>query len=527
MERKIAFEVVLFVLSSYISSLLYGTYLGLQPSEIMPWLIYQVILAGGGHGGKFVLSAGIGGVFFCAANILIIFDPRAKDARFAKYGDLKKGGLLSGRGVVLGRWHNKLLTSNDHGHTLIAAPTRSGKGVGVVIPNLLYWGASAIVMDIKGENFKLTSGYRAKNGQRILRFAPKDESRQTHCFNPFDFIRFGTDNEIDDMQLLASQLFPLPKSGETFWCSQSQELFIGIGFYLHSLPTAEKTLGAVFRFIEGSEDLPRHIKECLSRNDNLHPICISKFKNFLGKSDKEQSGVNSTMNDHLKVWGEPKLDAAMSKSDFTFEDFRKRPTTLYICINYGDIGRLAPVLNFFFQMSFAALASREFDEKKEEEILFLLDEFPSLGAVKIIKERISDLAGYGIRIMAIIQDLNQLKTTYGNNETSTILSNCHVKAFFSVEDPDTQKYLSERLGKKTVKKRSKSYKQGKDIFDAPTVSISSEKVALMGADDIAGLGNDKIIILKTGARPVMAKRISYFNDKKFKDNVLPPVAIKP
>jgi type IV secretion system protein VirD4 len=517
-------QVLLIIAASYVASLGFGYVVGLPAASILPWT-YISALTYGMVDDLLTFAAGIAGVMiFVGVNTLFYYNPNRNDARFARHCDFRKGRMLTGKGLYLGRANGSLLSTDESGHTLVCARTRSGKGVGLVIPNLLSWYPSAIVIDIKGENFQKTSGFRKKMGQTVYRFAPKDETRNTHRLNPLDFIRFDSDHCITDLTNLASKLFPLPKIAETVWRSESQSLFVGIALYLYERGDYP-TLGTIYKFLHKHADLPGLLKGIV-KTESLSETVTMRFNNYIGKADKEQSGVKTSMNEVLEKWAEPLLDNAMSASDFSFEEFRKKRTTLYICIEFAELVVMAPVLNFIFEMCLAKLASKEFDEKREHELLFMLDEFPSLGAIDIIGKRISDLAGYGIRIMAIVQDLNQLEASYGRHATQTLLSNMHAHVYFGTNDLQTAKQLSERLGMRTIEKRSKSYKRSSEPFNAPTISISSEKVPLMRPEDIIALPNTMAIILKHGTRPVKAKRIVYYKDKVFSNCLLPPVMDK-
>lgn len=530
MLKKIALlEIFLVVLSSYVASVMYGYFHEIPATSITPWLIWQALL-GANIDGKFTIAAGVGGIFFCGANYLFAVSPKALygNAHFANYNELTKGGYFAGKGILLGRAFGKYLWTNDYGHTLITAPTRSGKGVGFVIPNLFTWGGSAIVLDLKGENFRTTSGFRAKKGHRVIRLSPFDTEMKSHCFNPFDQVRFGTPYMASDLDKLAHVLMPDPirETADSMWNKEARHLFIAIVSYLDfmSKDRSDVTMGAVYRLIHSGNNLATELNR-KSKEEGLPEDIAMTFRSFIGKADKEQSGVKTSLNAAINSWAQPLVDAITKRSDFQFSDLRKHPTTIYICARFDELAQLSGFIRMMFQLAISETASQEFNEKQEHEILMLIDEFPSLGRMGILEQRISDLAGFGIRLMLIVQNIAQMSIIYGE-AAKIFTANCHVRAFFAPDDQDTLEMLSKSLGDRTIKKKSRSREShGGNPFGNVTVNTSEERRPLMYPHEIKMLPADQLLILRRNQSPVKAQRITYYKNKTFKSLPAAPVEV--
>lgn len=516
-------ELALVIFTLWVASAMYCYFAGMPLSQSFPWVGFQSFVDPYITEGQMFIIWCLAGATFMVINGIMFIDLRGNEARFANAGDLRKAGYTSGKGVVLGKKGNKFLWSNDKGHLLCSAMTHSGKGVGLVIPNMLNWAQSALVLDMKGEIYRITAGFRQAMGHRVINFAPYAKDGKTACFNPFDFIAFDTDSEISQISRIANYAFPITGNPDhDFWPENSSYLFEGMVLYLHYNPKRQVSFGELHRFMHEDDNFERHLRAIVKNDPDLPEKIRAPFITHIERAEKEQSGTRNMVSAFLKKWSDQKLDHAMSSSSFSFKELRERPTTLYLNIPFVDSESLRPVVALLLLNAMDDLANEEFNEEHEEKVLFLLDEFTSIGKLKIM-DRITDLAGYGIRLFCIIQNLGQLNLVYGSDMSRVIQSNFKVKVFFGIDDHETSNVVSKHMGEKTVRKRTKSYKSGSGAIDAPTINESRERVPLMTPSEITLMPDKNMLILKTGQRPVRCKKIVYYKDKNLKDKANLPI----
>ena len=496
-------------------------------NDMQPWAVYTFMWTYGFSGragtllwNSLLLAVGASGLlsipffFFSIPNWY-------GDARWARWGEIRKAKLTAKAGVILGRKAGTALVNAEPIHVLVAAPTRSGKGVGVVIPNLLYWQDSVVVLDIKHENYAITAGYRRQTGgNRVFKWSPMDE--RSHRYNPFDFIAQEGPRRITDLQLLASILLPIPPRADPMWSNEARDLFLGFALLVLDDPDAPSTLGQVYRTLKQEMDLAEVAKLALEQTDfPLDPICRQSLANFVYKADKEQSGVKSTLTSALGLWANPNIDAATAASDFDLRTFRKQRASVFVGVAQDQLVTLAPLLNLFFQQAVATLSHALPGEDETHDVLFMIDEFPMLGKMESLAKGLALLAGYKIRIVLITQGLGQLKEIYGPGGQEGILQNCALQVFFASNDDSTTNYISGRLGTRTVRTTNRS--QGQDW--KTTTSTSYIARPLMAPEEVRRLDPRKAILFKEGSRPVQARKIRYYADRLFTPRLLDPPAV--
>ena len=446
------------------------------------------------------------------------------DARWAHPGEIRKSRLLDPGGLLLGRRGGRYLRNNEPLHVLVAAPTRSGKGVGIVIPNLLSWPDSVIVLDIKHENYQITSGFRDSAGQRTFLWSPADENGRSHRWNFLDAVRPDPAHRVSDLQQLAALLVPLPaNSADSMWIHEARDLFLGIGLYVLETPEVPHTVGEIYRTLKTDADLGdvcQYLVE--NRGGELSPACVQALSNFAHKAEKERSGVKSTLTAELNLWSNPVIDAATAASDFDLRDLRREPMSIYVGVTLSQVNALARILNTFFQQVITVL-TRELPGREEpHRVLLLVDEFASLGRMDVLANAIGFVAGYGLRLINIIQGLGQLDAIYGAAGREAITQNSALQVYYAANDDTTAKYISERLGNRTIKTASRTTAtQG----GAATRNVSYSKRELMTPDEVRRLGTEKAIVCKEAARPVLGRKIQYYRDPAFAKRVLPGVEV--
>ena len=496
-------------------------------NTMQPWAVLTFMWTYGFSGGagrllwnSLLLALGVSGLL----SVPFFFFRRPNwygDARWARLGEIRKAQLTAKTGLVLGRKAGKLLVNAEPIHTLVAAPTRSGKGVGIVIPNLLFWPGSVVVLDIKHENYAATAGYRSKIGHnRVFKWAPMEE--QTHRYNPFDFISTHPAHRITDIQLLATILLPLSPRGEGMWVNEARNLFLGLALYVLDDPNSPSTLGQIYRTLMQETDLAEIAGHMLNHPDIVLPSPARQaLANFKNKADKEQSAVKSTLTQALNLWANPIIDHATSASDFDLRTFRTLPSSVFVGVAQDQLVTLAPLLNMFFQQTVATLSHALPGKDEIHEVLFMIDEFPMLGEMPSLAKGLALLAGYKIRIVLITQGLGQLKDIYGPGGQESILQNCAVQVFFASNDDSTTNYISSRLGTKTVPVTSRSQAQDWKT----TTSTNYVSRPLMAPEEVRRLPPTQAILFKEGARPVLAQKIRYYADWPFMARLLDPPAV--
>ncbi|MDR1498799.1 MAG: type IV secretory system conjugative DNA transfer family protein [Rickettsiales bacterium] len=441
------------------------------------------------------------------------------DAHWATLKELKKAKLFEKRGMLLGRYKGEYLVEYSFQHALLFAPTGSGKGVGFVIPNLLFWDESVIVHDIKLENYEKTSGYRFKHlKQKIFLWNPADQQGITHCYNPMDWVARDPGGLVDDVQKIAK--FLLPK--EDFWVNEARALTTGLMLYLYADNSKKKSLGETLRMIR-SEDLAYSLAVVLDTlGGTIHPVSYMNLGAFLNKADKERSGVCSTASSALELWSNPFVDTATSKSHFGIGKFRKELHTLYVGISPNNIERLRPLLQIFYQQA-ATIFTQKMPTKADKfGIMMLLDEFPTLGEMNEIKVGIAYYRGYKVKVFLIVQDTDQLKDIYKDAGMNSFLSNCSFRITFSANNATTAKMISDLLGNKTVVSESASRPKYLDLNPGSrNVSISKNSRNLLMPQEIITLPKDDQIILIESHNPIRCNKIKYYEDKMFLKRLLP------
>ncbi len=394
-------------------------------------------------------------------------------ARWAGRSDIKAASLLNKKGVYIGAWvdkdhHHHYLQHNGPEHILCFAPTRSGKGVGLVIPTLLDWRESAVILDLKGELWEMSAGWRKSAGHKVLRFDPASPAG---CigFNPLEEIRLGTEYEVGDVQNLATLLVdPDGKGLVDHWQKTSQSLIVGA--ILHLLYKSHQegrvanlsALDAMFSTPERPvQDLWEEMTTYPHKNDKPHPVIAATGRDMMDRSDEEADGVLSSTKSFLSLYRDPIVARNVSKSEFRIRDLMNHhnPVSLYIVTQPNDKARLRPLVRVVVNMILRLLADRmEFVNGRHKphykhRLLMMLDEFPSLGKLEIMQESLAFVAGYGIKCYIIVQDINQLQNSvsgYGREESIT--SNCHIQIAFPPNRLETAEHLSKLTGQTTIVK---------------------------------------------------------------------------
>ena len=445
------------------------------------------------------------------------------DASWANQTDIKRAGLRSKEGLLLGQDENGYYIAEGFQHALLFAPTGAGKGVGFVIPNCLYWTHSLFVHDIKLENYELTSGWRASQGQKIYVWEPSNPDGITHCYNPIDWVSNKPGKMVDDVQKISNLIMPK----KDFWTNEARSLFVGVTLYLIAAPDKQQSFGEVVRTMR-SDDVAYNLAVVLDTlGDIIHPVAYMNLAAFLQKADKERSGVISTLNSSLELWANPLIDAATAKSDFNILEFKKTPSTVYVGLTPDNIQRLQGLMQVFYQQATEFLSSKIPDVKEEPYgVLFLMDEFPTLGKMEQFKAGIAYFRGYRVRLFLIVQDTQQLKGTYEEAGMNSFLSNSTFRITFAANNYETANLISQLCGNKTVKQRSYSTPIFFDLNPTSrTQNISEVQRALLLPQEVIQLPRDDQIVLIESQPPIRSKKIKYYLDKNLTKRLIKPTFV--
>lgn len=483
-------------------------------------------------------------------------------ARWASREDILRTGLLqTDRGVYVGGWFDEgrrrlhYLRHNGPEHVLAFAPTRSGKGVGLVIPTLLAWDESAIIYDIKGENWAKTAGFRTQQGQICFKFSPV-EAASSSRFNPLSEIRLFTPRDVSDAQNIADMII---RSGEDspmerHWEDSAASLTTGMILHACYSAAAEGRVASLAdlagAFTRPGIDFRETLNEMLSHphdpemsrgwrtsgglNTSTHPVVSEKAQEMLDKENKELSGVLSTAKTALSLYSDPLVARNTAASDFTIDDLvnHERPVSLYLVVPPSDKIRLRRLIRLIFTMVVNRLTERmAFDgseqKRNRHRLLFLIDEFPSLNRMEIFADALSYMAGYGLKAYLITQDIRQIVDAYGQNES--IVSNCHVRIAFAPNQVETAELLSKMTGTATVQKASFNFSGSRfaPIMSHVNASVDHVERSLMTPDEIMRLrppnkqgsgGAERIVepgdmlIFVSGHYPIHGMQMLYFLD---------------
>ena len=459
--------------------------------------------------------------------------PLHGQARFASRSEIKQAGLLEEHGIILGRLGGRYLVLPGQQGVELEAPPRSGKGVGVVVPNLLNWPGSTIVSDIKGENFIRTAGYRAAHGQEVHLFDPLSEKECSARWNPLGYVAEEPYRCIDDLQRIATMLFPDPLAGDPFWTSSARSLFLGIALYLFEAPGATRTLGEVLRqgMASDAEGFQKHWKRVIDACERAgYPLsqeAVQSLYDIIDLAPTTASSIRKTFTSRLDLWLNPMIDAATSANDFDLRDLRKRPISIYVQINPDNIARLQPLLNLFFQQAIG-LQTRELPENNPElrhQLLLMLDEFAALGRIPVIAESTAFLPGYNVRTVVIVQSHSQLIEKYGVEGAKSIRKMLAARIVFPPKEYEDAEAISRELGTYTVRQKNISRPLWGGTGKTATVSISEQPRRLLLPQEVKELGPKRMILFCEGLRPVLAHRIRYFKDKSFARREMAPPTV--
>jgi type IV secretion system protein VirD4 len=434
-------------------------------------------------------------------------------------------------GLIVG-YHKKLgyLVYRGQQFVSLIAPTRSGKGVGVVIPNLLTYPDSMIVLDLKLENFKYTSKFRQTHGQDVFLFAPFSEDGRTHRWNMFDAVRKRPQHLwFGDLLVIGDSYYPSDVDPKTkFFNDSSRNLFVGLALYLMETPSLPCTAGEIFRQASGyGRPIKSHIKELMAKRatdsdagKRLSVECSDALNRFLQIPDITLGNVLATFNAPLLIFADPTVDAATSASDFDLGDVRKKRMTIYFGVQPdrlqgGDAGLL---INLFYSQALI-LNMRELPQNNPDlkyQCVLLNDEIPAVGRISVIAKSNAYIAGYNLRLVTIAQSQSQLEDEklYGAHGARALLTNHALQIMYPPRDKKDSEEYSQMLGTYTVKSRGRSRSKG-----TTSTNESDQKRELMKPQELREMKEKEQIISLENTKSIRCEKAYFYLDSLFVDRL--------
>ena len=436
--------------------------------------------------------------------------------------EMKRNGFFAkpGGGFLLGKMgHAKskrpFLVSKTFPHALIVAPTGRGKGVGFVIPNLLTYKGSAVVLDVKGENFRETSRFRASMGDKVFRFAPTDWDRPTHRYNPLARLAVMTNPDRQQMELkLTAKLF-LQTDNEKLsgLLAGGIDLFVAAG--LLAFERGVPTIGEIYRITaSGGDKQKEYLKRALEVKNTSAKLIFERMAST--NNDTLTSYLSLLMTSGLDTWDNRAIDAATATSDFSFRDIRRRPHSIYLVVESEMIRPLAPLIRLFFSDLIASLQAQEPGDDEPWPVMIMLDEFDRLGKMPIVAESIKTLRSFGGNLAIVTQTIPALDEIYGENTRRSLQGGAGVKLYLTPSEQKTIEELSQAVGKTTKRVITRSRAVGRNPFEGRSVSERTEDTPLLTEDQARRMDLDEVILVIDAQMPIRARRIKYFDDPALK-----------
>lgn len=501
-------------------------YIGMYPKQIKgAWLI-SILL-------HIIIIGGIAWLFFGNKKKGLY-----GDARFATLNEVKKAGLLipfkqsnqdglfAGTQIIVGKIGNQFIGLGKQLFAYLAAPTRSGKGVGVVIPVGLSYSDSMVVSDIKQELFEITGAFRAKNGHEVHLFNPFDPNGRTACWNPFSYVNRAEHLRVDDINEIAICLIPDSGGEDNFFEESARKLFLGLGLYcldkeiawkaqgVDYVPSIKEILNLATDF--SGEAIPYF--QSLINDDFVIPITRQIINSATASGDKTFASILATLTAALSPWLSSTVADATSSDDFDLRELRRKKMSIYIGIMPKDLIKASKIINLFYSQLINLNTSvlPQNDPTLKYQCLMLMDEGTAPGRIKILAKAISYMAGYNLRLLLIVQSPAQMrdKSLYGEHGTENMLNNIPLKVLFKPGSVKDAKEYSDLLGTKTIKEDTSKSRGGggKGISRTET----QNQRALMLPQELRQMSSTKeIITYEEMEFPIMADKIFYYKDKVF------------
>ena len=483
----------------------------------------------------FIAAAAVAGSGFIKTRAAKAFGAAA----WGDFADCAAAGLFAQRGTVLGKHGSEILCFDGPGHQLLVGASRSGKGRGHVVPTLLAWTQSALVLDVKGEladgderiRFPGTAGFRETLGP-VMRFAPTRS--QSVSFNPLFEVRRGS-NEVRDVQNIVEIIVDPAGDGrhQDFWDRSAKQILVGLILHvLYAEPPARKTLGVVREKLRDLDVAAAEMRVTLHRRNpetnapEVHPEVLHAAESFLAGEERLKSGVKATAESFFGLFADPIVALKTSTSDFRIGDLMcgEAPVTLYLQPPPSDAQRLMPLMRLLLnQMARALMEDQTHDaqgRKKKHSLLLVLDEFPQLGRMPFFETAMGAMAGYGLKAYLVCQSLNHIIRAYGRD--NVILDNCHLVTAFAAADMDTAKTIAAMAGEIWEMRPQETLHRPRGVLLARgSTTLREERRPLLLPGDVRALPRDEQLVFVSGAKPIRARKLQFDRERVFTARLRP------
>lgn len=492
-------------------------------------------------------------IFICGliAALALVFGlkPSAKPfglRAWADFADVEAAGLFAKRGIVIGRFQGELLCYDGPEHHLLIGASRSGKGRGHIVPTLLAWPHSALVLDVKSElafgdgrhGFPGTAGFRATLGE-VLVFAPTRVN--SSAFNPLFEVRRGV-NEVRDVQNLIEII--VDPAGDSryqdFWDRSAKQVLVGVVLHvLYTEPLERKTLAVVRERLSDLDQTAETMRATLHRlspetgKPETHPEILHAALSYLSGEERLRSGVKATAESFFGVFADPIVATNTARSDFRLGDLvcGARPLTLYLQPPPSDAARLMPLMRLVLNQAARALTEDQAMDAqgraKQHPLLLLLDEFPQLGRMPFFETAMGAMAGYGVKVYLVCQSLNHIQRAYGRE--NVILDNCHIVTAFAAADMETAKRIADMAGDLWEMRPQLSEQRPRALLGPRKGSVTyrEERRPLLLPGDVRALPRDQQLVFVAGAKPMRTEKLRFDAEPIFVKRLRPLPKVAP
>jgi type IV secretion system protein VirD4 len=434
----------------------------------------------------------------------------------------------------------QLLRFGGTEHVALHARTGSGKTSGFAIPNAFSWPGSMVCLDIKGEMFQATAGYRSSVlEQAVYLLDPSSIDGRSHRWDPLAVVERQSINRFDQISRQAFLLFPEAPAGSSgtsntdkFWDPAGRSAFTAVATLLAETPSEPLDMSSVLRVFgrgDGHDWLAAQIEQRRTDGNPYSRAVVDGVSDYINGDERQVDGIRKTVSTRLASWYNPIISAATTGSDFDLRDLRRRPMTIYVSVAPGNISRLRPLLRLFFDQ----LVNLNSDRTPAQDptltipVLVMLDEFARLGRIETVAEAAQFLRSYGVRLAYVVQNKAQVREIYGKDGAADVFDNLGAEIVFGTNDPDLTKELEERLGDDTVMFTTFNKPRFWSWFNLSKQSAGEHphRRPLMLDQEVARMSPDEQLIIRPGMRPMKTRRICWYQDRRFTDLVLPPPEI--
>jgi len=492
------------------SALTIGPQHFLERFNYPPTQLETLIRGGIAAGGVIALGVGLG-IFAWAIRKPAPYG----SSRFGTLLEAEKKGLTAKRGLILGKLGGQQIVSDDPAHVLVVGPTRSGKGVSFIVPNGFAWEGSSVWFDPKRENFGIFGAYREAIGDKVFMFSPGEND--SHRYNPLDFIRRDERMPTDAM-VVASFIVPDATGSSEIWSRSARLLLQAMIGYVIASPRYEgrRHLRAVSRMTTTGVDFLTVLKGLVANEGNELPLwVVDGFNQFIVIEKETRNSALFNLNTALNPWNSDLVAAATSRSDFDIRELRREKMAIFIGCSVAQLDVYRPIIKILVQQIHDVLMAKIPGPDEPHKVLVMIDEFRQLGRMDALVSKLTINAGYGFRMVLVLQDVGQLDEVYSKPTRITTMSACQVKLFIQINDQETAEYVSDMLGSTTMEIKTPLPRPGQSVF-SNTKQVRYEERAFRTPEELRRMNQAKSILLVPNSYGFELSKYRYFADQPFK-----------